>query len=446
MILFDRPKVVRFPLLQARNTMPMISCFAPWILQCRLLTGRAGTRGFDRGNVFVGNLLVDTSTEDLRDQFSAIGDITNVRIHKKAGQKTSFGFIEFKEAHSAEDAIEKMDGCEMHGKALSVKMAKRRSASSLGDQDAAVVAALRGCKPTLKAVAGVLEKQKPELKAPQFREILSHLARKKEAKRAILVCQSIPKHQRNTIHYSITISACGKGGQWEAALRLFDEMAEVGVERNVYSYNSAISACSKGGQCEAALRLFDEMAEVGVERDVITYSSAISACDKGGQWEEALRLFDEMAEVGVERDVITYNVLLNAIGEEPDLAQRLFLDAYHLGLFAAPRRSSKSWFLDLHNHSEGSAITAVRWWLEEEVEPWLLEVGRDSSIDAEVGLITGYGKSRSEWQQSDVKERVANLLVKMQVPLKENCPNPGRLAIDCGRWREQLLSQKPVYE
>ena len=40
-----------------------------------------------------------------------------------------------------------------------------------------------------------------------------------------------------------SISACGRGGQWESAVNLLREMAERGIKPNVFSYSSAINAC-----------------------------------------------------------------------------------------------------------------------------------------------------------------------------------------------------------
>ena len=73
-----------------------------------------------------------------------------------------------------------------------------------------------------------------------------------------------------------------KGGKWERALSLRDEMRERGVTPNVISFNAAISACEKGGKWERALSLLDAMRERGVTPNVISFSAAISACEKGG--------------------------------------------------------------------------------------------------------------------------------------------------------------------
>ena len=78
------------------------------------------------------------------------------------------------------------------------------------------------------------------------------------------------------ISFSVAISACEKGGQWQRALALFDDMRKVGVTRRLESI------------CRA-----------GVTPSVISFSAANSACEKGGQWQQALPLLDELHMAGV---------------------------------------------------------------------------------------------------------------------------------------------------
>ena len=63
---------------------------------------------------------------------------------------------------------------------------------------------------------------------------------------------------------------------------------------NACIYSAAISACSKGGCWERALGLLEEMHAVSLEPDVVSYNAAISACAKGKQWASALSLLDRM--------------------------------------------------------------------------------------------------------------------------------------------------------
>ena len=123
------------------------------------------------------------------------------------------------------------------------------------------------------------------------------------------------------VSYGAAIAACEKSGDWRTALGLLDRMEKRGLQRNTAPplllsvsppalsrsllglslqvvFSSAISACGSGGQWQRALALLAEMAELGVEQNTITYNAAIQACERAGQWREAIRLFDAMEATG----------------------------------------------------------------------------------------------------------------------------------------------------
>ena len=54
-----------------------------------------------------------------------------------------------------------------------------------------------------------------------------------------------------------------------------------GIPADTITYSAAISACEKGGQWQRALQLLEDMQAKGIPADTITYSAAISACEKG---------------------------------------------------------------------------------------------------------------------------------------------------------------------
>ncbi|CAK0874044.1 unnamed protein product [Prorocentrum cordatum] len=69
------------------------------------------------------------------------------------------------------------------------------------------------------------------------------------------------------------------------------------------SYSVGISACEKGEQWQLALALLSEMWEAKLEPDVISCNAGISACVKGEQWQRALALLSEMRGAKLEPDV-----------------------------------------------------------------------------------------------------------------------------------------------
>ena len=83
------------------------------------------------------------------------------------------------------------------------------------------------------------------------------------------------------ISNSAAINACEKGGEWEKALELQDEMQQRRLEPDVISFNAAVSACEKVGQWEIALQLLNEMQQRRLEPDMVSYITAISVRKMG---------------------------------------------------------------------------------------------------------------------------------------------------------------------
>lgn len=73
-------------------------------------------------------------------------------------------------------------------------------------------------------------------------------------------------------------------------------MEEVAVD--IISYNSTISACEKGGRWEVACMLLNQMASVQMLADVISFNSAFLACYQCGQWQSAMDILYLMAWCG----------------------------------------------------------------------------------------------------------------------------------------------------
>ena len=119
---------------------------------------------------------------------------------------------------------------------------------------------------------------------------------------------------------------------------------------------------AKANQWQQALDLLAEMRRKDLEVNVIAYTAVIDACAKdGNSKEEALALLAEMRREGMEPEVITYAMVLNALREHPKEARAYWLEAFELELFAKPSAPTpRLWTFDLHDHSEGSAVAAVR--------------------------------------------------------------------------------------
>merc|ERR1711966_189895 len=244
----------------------------------------------------------------------------------------------------------------------------------------------------------------------------------------------------DVISYSATISACEKGGQWEKALSLLGEMRDEGIKPNVITYNAAIAACVKDGQWKKALLLSKQMRKLGNQPDAFTYAAVIQACASAEQPVTALEIFDE-ARQNAEVNCITYNAILDAVcTSHPAKGRELYRRGYSLyGSVESTQHGTPK--LDLHNHSEGACETAVRWWLKERVPAM-------TSEPEQLIIVTGWGKSRTALQDSDLRGRVERLLTELGVPTLPT-DNPGMLLVDAHTWlglkahRQSPPSQQP---
>jgi cleavage stimulation factor subunit 2 len=76
----------------------------------------------DRHDVFVGNLTFNTTEEQLREKFSFVGPVKNIRIltDKESGKPKGFAFVEYYDANTALSAIRHLDQTELNSRKLKV--------------------------------------------------------------------------------------------------------------------------------------------------------------------------------------------------------------------------------------------------------------------------------------------------------------------------------------
>ncbi|MBI5450031.1 MAG: RNA-binding protein [Gammaproteobacteria bacterium] len=79
-------------------------------------------------NIYVGNLAYGVSDDDLRQAFSAFGEVSNANIimDKLSGRSKGFGFVEMPDKSQAEAAIKAMEGQSLKGRPVKVNEAKPR--------------------------------------------------------------------------------------------------------------------------------------------------------------------------------------------------------------------------------------------------------------------------------------------------------------------------------
>src|SRR5579884_1438661 len=85
-------------------------------------------------NIYVCNLDFKVNEDELRQAFSAYGQVKNVTILKNrdTGQPRGFGFVEMANDEEADKAINAMNGYQLGSRALSVNEARPKTSSGGG--------------------------------------------------------------------------------------------------------------------------------------------------------------------------------------------------------------------------------------------------------------------------------------------------------------------------
>ena len=79
-------------------------------------------------NIYVGNLSYGMSEDELRQAFSAHGEVSSVKIlmDRETGRSRGFGFVEMPNQNEAETAIAQLNGKDVGGRALRINEARPR--------------------------------------------------------------------------------------------------------------------------------------------------------------------------------------------------------------------------------------------------------------------------------------------------------------------------------
>lgn len=79
-------------------------------------------------NIYVGNLSFKTTEDELRQEFSALGEVSSVNIitDKYSGESKGFGFVEMSNDDEAKAAIESINGKDINGRTVNVNEARPR--------------------------------------------------------------------------------------------------------------------------------------------------------------------------------------------------------------------------------------------------------------------------------------------------------------------------------
>ncbi len=79
-------------------------------------------------NIYVGNLSYSLDESELREAFTAFGEVSSVKVlmDRETGRSRGFGFVEMPNQDEAEAAVAEINGKEVGGRALRVNEARPR--------------------------------------------------------------------------------------------------------------------------------------------------------------------------------------------------------------------------------------------------------------------------------------------------------------------------------
>ncbi|XP_050388137.1 putative pentatricopeptide repeat-containing protein At1g69350, mitochondrial [Argentina anserina] len=106
-----------------------------------------------------------------------------------------------------------------------------------------------------------------------------------------------------------------KCGDLQSAQGVFDMM----IERSVVSWSVMIAAYGVHGKIHAAISLFSQMLEAGIEPNEVTFMNILSACSHAGAVEEGRIYFRSMKDFGIEPNAEHFACIVDLLSRAGDL-------------------------------------------------------------------------------------------------------------------------------
>jgi RNA recognition motif-containing protein len=84
--------------------------------------------------LYVGNLAYSVTEAELRDVFAEVGSVAEVKVvlDRDTGRPRGFAFVEMSSDSEAADAMSKLNGSELQGRAMNIKEAQERTGGGGG--------------------------------------------------------------------------------------------------------------------------------------------------------------------------------------------------------------------------------------------------------------------------------------------------------------------------
>ena len=215
----------------------------------------------------------------------------------------------------------------------------------------------------------------------------------------------------DVVMYGTAIDACSYLKDLPQAKRLFQMMLDQRVKPNIITYNSMIDVCSSVGDWQAAEKYFDEMISKRIKPDVQTYSILIRVCGECGQCDKAKLWFEAISAAGLKHYMISYGMMINAYtrAQRYSEADEMYKRMLRMRVLTHwnPEKPGQ---IDLHEHSYGTALAAMRLVFNELCGVVISRGGYVHDLQNDMRIITGHAKKRALFDGSIVQQSVLQLL------------------------------------
>ncbi|KAL1215991.1 Pentatricopeptide repeat-containing protein [Cardamine amara subsp. amara] len=139
-----------------------------------------------------------------------------------------------------------------------------------------------------------------------------------------------------TEHFlSTLIRSYGRASMFDHALKMFDEMDQLGTPRSVVSFNALLAACLHSDLFERVPQLFDEIPQRynNITPDKISYGMLIKSYCESGSPEKAMEIMRDMEVKGVEVTIIAFTTILGSLYKNGlvDVAESLWNEMVNKG-------------------------------------------------------------------------------------------------------------------
>mmetsp|Transcript_34302 Transcript_34302/g.80204 ORF Transcript_34302/g.80204 Transcript_34302/m.80204 type:complete len:638 (-) Transcript_34302:102-2015(-) len=113
----------------------------------------------------------------------------------------------------------------------------------------------------------------------------------------------------NTILYTTLMKGFARAGKLDQAMTVYDQMKE-NASLDIITFSILIKANCDASRLEAALKLLEEMVELGFQPDEVVFNNLLAGCANQGNISLGRRLYSDLLKVGLKPSTATFSILL----------------------------------------------------------------------------------------------------------------------------------------